>query len=135
MVRVRLDGSAGPLVAALLAEIEAVGFSVSTAENGYVVSSERSDLPLRPRLVMSEDLIEERLSVEAGNDSAARAEALSLMKLHLVEELTTDHLEGANYTSALGYRRNRRGRVEFFADQDRPPIPRPEPAADVEWRA
>ncbi|GAA0946915.1 hypothetical protein GCM10009559_45640 [Pseudonocardia zijingensis] len=60
---------------------------------------------------------------------------MSLTRIHLVEELTTDHGDGLNYVSALGYRR-KRGKVEFFVERE---VPEPGKAhhqgSDLEWRA
>jgi hypothetical protein len=54
---------------------------------------------------------------------------------HLVEELTTDHGEGLNYVRALGYRR-KRGKAEFFVDQEIPQSRGRHPSTDdMEWRA
>lgn len=136
MVNKPVDGkSAGPLVVAVLAELDAVGFAVSRAGAGYVVSSRSGDdLAFQPFLSVSEELLREYLEAATGGRSDDR-ETLSLMKLNLVEELTTDHLDGVNYVRALGYRRSKRGDVEFFVDQEIPEVGRPEPSVDLEWRA
>jgi hypothetical protein len=62
-------------------------------------------------------------------------EALSLTRIHLVEELATDHGDGLNYVRALGYRR-KRGKVEFFVEQEiQQPGSRTRPPEDLEWHA
>jgi hypothetical protein len=62
-------------------------------------------------------------------------EALSLTRIHLVEELATDHGDGLNYVRVLGYRR-KRGKVEFFVEQEIPqPGSRTRPPEDLEWHA
>lgn len=135
MVSAPAGGSTGPLVAEVLAELDAVGFAVSRDGIGYVVSSKAGDdLAFTPRLTLSEELLSEYLAAASGGVSDSRY-AFSLAKLNLVEELTTDHLDGVNYVRALGYRRSRRGGVEFFVDVEAPDVSRTEPSDDLEWRA
>jgi hypothetical protein len=64
------------------------------------------------------------------------AEALSLVKFNVLEELETDHGGGTNYTLSVELRRGRGGRPEFVVDQD-PPDPEPlDPdSGPYEWRA
>ena len=63
------------------------------------------------------------------------AEALSLLEIHLVEELTTDHGEGRNYVRTVGLQRGRGGRVALVTDKDVPPLSRRAPDPNLEWRA
>jgi hypothetical protein len=64
-----------------------------------------------------------------------RVEALSLLKINILEELATDHGEGRNYTQAVGLRRGRGGLVELFVDQARPERPDLAPDPDLRWEA
>jgi hypothetical protein len=60
-------------------------------------------------------------------------EALSLTKIHAAEYLTTDHGDGLNGTTALGFRRTGDGGVEFFHELDVPPVPRRRPVPHLRW--
>jgi hypothetical protein len=64
-----------------------------------------------------------------------RAEALSLLEIHIVEELTTDHAEGRNHVRSVGLERRPDGRVALVVDKDVPPLPDVPPDPDLEWRA
>ena len=64
-----------------------------------------------------------------------RAEALSLLEIHIVEEHTTDHAEGCNYVRSVGLERRPDGRVALVVDKDVPPLPDVPPDPDLEWRA
>lgn len=62
-------------------------------------------------------------------------EALALTKIHAMEYLTTDHGNGLNATTALGFRRNTRGQVEFYVGHNKAePVVPPEPD-QLEWVA
>ncbi|WP_300019250.1 hypothetical protein [Pseudonocardia sp.] len=50
---------------------------------------------------------------------------VEMAALHVVETLTTDHGDGRNATTAVGFRFVPGGRVEFYADVDRPDLPPP----------
>jgi hypothetical protein len=129
-----------PLVS-LLRRLSDEGFVFEPIEGGggYRFESRHGTmLPLRPVLTVSEETFDEYLdamSHDLREMPDPRAEALSLTKIHVVEELSTDHGDGLNYVRALGYRRGRGGRVEFFVDQEIPE-PRDVPAPGTyEWRA
>ena len=59
-------------------------------------------------------------------------EAVELTAMHVVESLTTDHGDGLNATTAVGFRRGPGGSAEFFVEVDRMPS---SPGVDeaVEW--
>ncbi|SDH55761.1 hypothetical protein SAMN05192558_111110 [Actinokineospora alba] len=71
-----------------------------------------------PVLTLPAELLAEYL--DKMSEQYGMPEALSLTKIHAVEYLTTDHGEGLNATTALGFRRTKSGEVEFFLDQDPP---------------
>jgi hypothetical protein len=64
---------------------------------------------------------------------SSRAEALSLLQINIVEELTTDHGEGRNYVRSVGLERSPGGRVTLAVDKDVPPVPDVRPDPDLEW--
>lgn len=72
----------------------------------------------QPVFTLPADLLAEYL--RKMSEHYGMPEALSLTKIHAAEYLTTDHGEGLNATTALGFRRTKSGEVEFFLDQDPP---------------
>ena len=62
-----------------------------------------------------------------------RAEALSLLQINIVEELTTDHGEGRNYVRSVGLERAPGGRITLAVDKDVLPLPDVPPDPDLEW--
>jgi hypothetical protein len=97
-----------------------------------------TDYPLHPVLTIPEDLFQEYLEEQArhlNDEPDPFAEALSLAMINVMEELDTDHGDGLNYTRALGYRRDRSGKVRFFVDQERPKREQVPPSPDLEWVA
>lgn len=136
-----MNSSDESLVVAVVAYLEERGFLLTRTPGGFAVSTPRSmELPLRPVLTISDDLLRGYLDVmsrDIHHEPDAFAEALSLTKIHLVEALSaTADPEGINYLRGLGFRRGRRGDVEFFVEHETPDgaIP-PGPPADLEWRA
>jgi hypothetical protein len=93
----------------------------------------------RPVLDLPADLLWDYLvemSASCRHASDPLREALSLTKIHTLEYLTTDHGDGRNAVRALGFRRSRRGGVEFFVDKDAPEPPRGRaPQDELEWVA
>lgn len=121
-------------VAAVLRELDRQGFMTERLRDGpeYLVRS-REPGHFRHRVVLRipPDLLHAYLMQEG---PAGYAEALSMVKLHAEEYLGTDHGDGVNATTALGFRRAASGRVEFFWDVDRSPLA--EPAGELlEWRS
>jgi hypothetical protein len=115
--------------AAIGAYLERDGFAVRRDGHRLLVGEAVVDLPL--------DLLDAYLAQQPappwGGDP--RAEALSLLQVHLVEELGTDHGEGVNRTRRVGLRR-RGGRVLLSVEQaERPPRPAVEPDPHLVWRA
>jgi hypothetical protein len=129
------------LVGTVVTYLRESGFAIEPApvRDAFVVRAYRgTPFPLTPTLVIPPALFREYLEHMAdrmGDEQDPFGEAMSLTKVHLVEELATDHGDGLNYVSGLGYRR-KRGKVEFFVDQEIPrPGQRPPASADLEWRA
>ncbi len=85
-------------------------------------------------LTVSESLLSEYLE-QVGSDIGLPVDPLTLTTIHLVEEPETDHHEGRNHVRALGFRRDRRGRVELFVEKDVPERPYRLSHPDLEWRA
>jgi hypothetical protein len=131
----------GNLVGTMLAYLRESGFVIESApvRDAFVVRTYRgTPFPLTPTLVIPPGLFREYLEDMSDRMSDERdpfGEAMSLTRIHLVEELSTDHGDGLNYVRALGYRR-RRGKVEFFVDQEIPQQGRRHPSSpDLEWQA
>jgi hypothetical protein len=129
------------LVDSVLAYLRESGFVIerAAARDTFVVRSYRgTGFPLAPTLTIPPAVFQEYLqdmSERRSDEQSPFDEALSLTRIHLVEELATDHGDGLNYVRALGYRR-KRGKVEFFVDQEIPqPGSRYPSAQDLEWRA
>ena len=137
------DGIAdeGDLVGTVLAHLRESGFVIEPApvRDAFVVRAYGgTPFPLTPTLVIPPGLFREYLEgmgAQMSDEQDPFGEALSLTKVHLVEELATDHGDGLNYVRALGYRR-KRGKVEFFVDQDIPQQGGRHPSSpDLEWQA
>lgn len=129
------------LVDSIVGYLRESGFDVERApvRDAFVVRSYRGTaFPLAPVLTIPPTLFREYLEDMGGRmrgEQDPLSEALSLTKIHLVEELATDHGDGLNYVRALGYQR-KRGKVEFFVDQEIPgPGHRQSASAELEWRA
>jgi hypothetical protein len=91
-----------------------------------------------PVFTLPADLLAEYLqdmSTRCQDQPDPLGEALSLTQIHVVEYLTTDHGDGLNATTALGFRRTSRGDVEFFLEQDVPPLGQVAPSPDLRWEA
>lgn len=120
------SGSEGDLVDAVVEHLRRDGFVLEAglARDAFVVASHRgTPMPHAPELTIPPALFAEYLhGMARGMDDHPDpfTEALSLTRIHLVEALDTDHGDGLNHVSALGYRR-RRGRVEFFVETEPPP--------------
>ena len=90
-----------------------------------------------PVVTLPADVLNAYVAVQSrsyGRPPDAVTEALDTAALHVVEALTTDHGEGLNATTAVGFRTGRGGDVEFFVEQDRPPVP-PGTGDVLEWVA
>jgi hypothetical protein len=129
------------LVDSIIGYMRESGFVVERASvrDTFVVRSYRgTGFPLTPVLTIPPAVFHEYLqdmSERMTDEQNPFDEALSLTRIHLVEELATDHGDGLNYVRALGYRR-KRGKAEFFVDQEIPhPGSRHPSAEDLEWRA
>jgi hypothetical protein len=100
---------------------EGLVFTPGHRSDQFIVSSKAGGFRYEPVLTVAEDLLEEYLrdySQDLRDHPDPMAEALSMTKIHMAEHLTTDHGDGLNATVALGFRRLRRGQVEFFLEQD-----------------
>jgi hypothetical protein len=129
------------LVDSIIVYLRESGFVVEPASSrdGFVVRSYRGTaFPLTPTLTIPPAVFQEYLqdmSERMSDEQNPFDEALSLTRIHLVEELATDHGDGLNYVRALGYRRER-GKVKFFVDQEIPPPgSRSQSSSGMEWRA
>lgn len=122
---------------AIISFLEHDGLIVERDGSSLQVSSPDGTFVFAPVVHLPLDLLDRYLDqFEApswGGDP--RDEALSLLKINLIEDLTTDHGEGRNYTRAVGLRRGRGGRVELFVEQDVPPVPDLPPDPDLRWEA
>jgi hypothetical protein len=131
---------AGELVTEIVAFLAEDGFVLTKQPggDGYVVDPGRGNV-LGPVLTVPPALFREYLeamsrTLEGQPDPFA--EALSLTRIHLMEELGTDHGDGRNYVRALGYRRRRDGSVEFYVDKEIPDRGQPPPPSpDLTWQA
>jgi hypothetical protein len=107
------------------------------SENDYrVVGRTRRAFYYEPVFTLPVALLSEYLnamSEDYRDQPDPLREALSLTKIHAMEYLTTDHGDGLNATTALGFRRTENGDVEFFLEQDVPPVPHREPSPDLRW--
>ncbi|WP_143174473.1 hypothetical protein [Streptoalloteichus hindustanus] len=105
----------------------------------YVVTAlAGAELPLRPSLSLPTDLLTEYLDTVNRTPGATPpgCDALSLVEVHLEEELSTADSDGRNHTTAVGVRRGRNGEVEWFAHQEVPgEVQRADPGQNLEWRA
>ncbi|MGI9003236.1 MAG: hypothetical protein ACR2GH_16530 [Pseudonocardia sp.] len=75
-----------------------------------------------PVLTIPLELLDEYLSAASRmyDDRPDPAlEALSMAVMHVGESLTSDHGDGMNATTALGFRRADDGSVEFYVHEDR----------------
>ena len=131
----------GPEVA-LVRYLRARGFTVQGGRKpgDYIVTAHGdTELPLRPRLSLPADLLTEYLETMNRTPGATPpgCDALSLVEVHLEEELSTADLNGRNHATAVGVRRGSQGRVEWFAHHDDPKeVQRyTSPPQDLEWRA
>ncbi|MGQ0572822.1 MAG: hypothetical protein ACT4RN_01315 [Pseudonocardia sp.] len=92
-----------------------------------------------PVFTVPADLLQEylqRMSASYRDRPDPLGEALSLTRMHATEYLTTDHGGGCNATTSLGFRRTRRGDVEFYVEQEEPDGSAPPPGGEVlEWTA
>jgi hypothetical protein len=133
------EPSEGP-DSALIGYLESRGFVLvrrGAGEDYVVRTADGEGFAYEPVLYLPTALLAEYLEVMSrtvGDVPDAYAEALSLTQIHLEEELATDHGLGTNYVRALGFRR-RRGRVEFFVEQDLPDVPYVPPDPDLRWTA
>ncbi|HZG91337.1 MAG TPA: hypothetical protein VEZ42_14090 [Pseudonocardia sp.] len=136
-------GAFDDAVGAIVRYLERDGLTVERSGGGdtFVV---RSDNPrafaYEPVVRLPERWLRaylEDLSTSLGKYADPSAEALSLMQINVLEALTTDHDgHGTNYAMAVGFRRGRDGRPEFFVDQDPPgPEPLDPDSGPYEWRA
>lgn len=131
----------GPEVA-LVRHLRARGFTIQEGQKpgDYVVTAHRdNELALRPRLSLPADLVVEYLETMNRIQGATPPglDALSLMEVHLEEELSTADADGCNHATAVGIRRGARGRVEWFARHAAPEdLQRYDsPPENLEWRA
>ncbi|MFC0437452.1 hypothetical protein [Kutzneria buriramensis] len=100
---------------------EGLVFTPGRRSDQFIVSSNSGGGFLyEPVLTVAEDLLEEYLrdySQDLLDHPDPMADALSMTEIHMAEYLGTDHGDGLNATVALGFRRVRRGKVEFFLEQ------------------
>lgn len=77
--------------------------------------------------------VKDSSTVRGGRDP--EEDALGIIALNILEEISVDHGDGRNYTRSLGFRR-RNGAVEFFVDSFPPPVVGEwDPDSPLEWTA
>ena len=105
-----------------LAKHEGLVLTPIRSGDEYVVHSVwRDAFRYSPVFTLPADLLSEYLHQcgrEFPNHPDPLGEAVSMTQIHAAEYLGTDHGDGLNATVALGFRRTRAGKVEFFLDQD-----------------
>ncbi|WP_214370903.1 hypothetical protein [Pseudonocardia sp. H11422] len=101
-----------------------------------VTSPEGKTHPLNPVLVVNatdlDDYVEQLLSGAKGG--SGEEEALGMVSLNVLEELSTDHGDGYNFVRSLGFRR-RKERVDFFVDSSPPEPGEFDPSSPLAWTA
>lgn len=122
------------VAADLIARLRRLGYTLSEQAPGVYEVTLPTGRPTdrRPRLVLPEDVLTEYVSALQSDADEAGLTPLDLIETHIQEELDTVDLEGRNYTTALGVRRDHRGRPEWFVTQA-PRPPQPKPASDLRW--
>lgn len=107
----------------------------------YIVTADGDkELPLRPRLSLENQILSEYLSTMSADyldKPDPLFEALSLTEIHIEEELATVDLDGQNYATALGVRRDSKGKAEWFAERSEPDLlaERLQPSEHLVWQA
>jgi hypothetical protein len=123
----------------IIAYLEREGLALIPTGSGddyRVVGRTRRAFLYEPVFTLPSDLLSEYLiamSERYRDQPDPLREALSLTKIHAMEYLTTDHGDGLNATVALGFRRTERGDVEFFLEQNVPPVSYQEPSPYLRW--
>ncbi|PRX50296.1 hypothetical protein B0I33_102415 [Prauserella shujinwangii] len=133
----------GDLEATLVRRLEARGFSFEPGArpgDHTVVRAGSLDLFLRPTLSLPADELTEYVTAMAEDlrdEPDPPVDALSLVEIHIEEELTSVDADGRNHATAVGVRRGRGGRAEWFAERAEPAAGHAVPVedADLEWRA
>lgn len=121
------------VAAGLVSRLRRLGYTVSGTAPGVYEVSAHAGRPVhrRPRLVVPEDVLAEYVAALRQDADDAGLSPLELIETHVQEELESVDPEGRNHTTALGVRRDRLGRPEWFVTQAPRPAP---PDADPGFR-
>ncbi|MEV5827740.1 hypothetical protein AB0L25_19430 [Spirillospora sp. NPDC052242] len=114
-----MDAAAG-----LVARLRRLGYAISGTAPGVYEVTAHAGRPVhrRPRLVLPEDVLAEYVAALRRDAAEAGLSPLELIETHIQEELDSVDPEGRNHTTAVGVRRDRLGRPEWFVVRDpRPP--------------
>ncbi len=107
----------------------------------YIVTANGdTELPLRPKLSLSNEVLSEYLAAMSQHhqdEPDPVLEALSLTEIHIEEQLAKVDLDGHNHAKGLGFRRGAEGQAEWFVERDEPAgaVEFSEPSADLVWQA
>lgn len=95
-----------------------------SAPGEYIVKAHRErPLPLRPRLSASNEILSEYIVAMSEHHRDAPEpvdDAMALLEINIEEELATVDLEGRNWATGLGVRRDSAGTVAFFVEREEP---------------
>lgn len=112
-----------------------------SAPGDYVVTANGDkELPLQPRLSLDNQILSEYLTAMSEDHQGVPdplLEALSLAEIHVEEELDKVDLNGNNHATALGVRRDSKGKAVWFVERAELPhsAERSESSEHMRWQA